>query len=302
MNDVSAECGQRVAVITRTLNRPLFLARAAECVLAQTWRDFLWVIVNDGGAAEPVEAIAERARAGGLHVVVRHHAMPVGMEAASNAGIAMSGSTPYIVIHDDDDTWQPGFLAQTVAFLDAHPHYVAVVTQAWYVRERILDGRIEFIRRRPMNRGLRHLSISQLYARNLYTTNSLLFRRSAYEAVGAFDETLPVQGDWEFNLRLIMHGDIGVVPELLANYHVRPGAAASDTSSNSVQGRQDLHHEYETIIRNRMLRAALKDMGASGGLLFACLNPASTPGKIVQRHAESPLARLMGRLRGLFSR
>ena len=50
-----------VAVVIRTKNRPLFLARALDSVLAQTYEDWVGIVVNDVGDVRPVDA-ARRGR------------------------------------------------------------------------------------------------------------------------------------------------------------------------------------------------------------------------------------------------
>ena len=106
----------KVAIITRTKNRPLLLARAMHSIRDQTFKDYIWVLVNDAGEQESVDEIANQAREHGLECRVIHRDRSVGMEAASNHGIRESDSE-FIVIHDDDDSWEDGFLEQTVPFL-----------------------------------------------------------------------------------------------------------------------------------------------------------------------------------------
>ena len=118
---------KKVAVITRTRNRALLLRRAARSVERQTFRDFCWVVINDGGDGEEVETIVGRAQENGVDAHVVHRAASTGMEAASNAGLAASNST-YIAIHDDDDSWHPDFLLRTVTFLEADPLFVGVIS------------------------------------------------------------------------------------------------------------------------------------------------------------------------------
>ena len=50
---------KNVAVITRTRNRALLLRRAARSVERQTFRDFSWVVVNDGGDGEEVKPVPD---------------------------------------------------------------------------------------------------------------------------------------------------------------------------------------------------------------------------------------------------
>ena len=47
----------RVAIITRTKDRPMFLKRAINSILHQTFEDWQHVIVNDGGPPLEIEAL-----------------------------------------------------------------------------------------------------------------------------------------------------------------------------------------------------------------------------------------------------
>jgi glycosyltransferase involved in cell wall biosynthesis len=256
---------KKVAVITRTRNRALLLRRAARSVERQTIRDFSWVVVNDGGDGEEVETIVAHAKENGVDAHVVHRTASTGMEAASNAGLAASKSA-YIAIHDDDDSWHPDFLLRTVAFLEADPLFVGVICHTEEVREEIKGRAIVEKSRRPMNAEVHDIHISELFYRNLFPPISLLYRRSALVAIGAYDEKLPVLGDWDFNLRLILHGEIAVIEESLAYYHTRK---ARHHAPNSIHDTPYLHKRYEAVIRNRLIRAALDHGTMHPGSLMA---------------------------------
>src|SRR5690606_34179934 len=106
------EEGQTVAIITRTKNRPLLLQRAAESVASQTYPNYVWTIVNDGGDEALVRKVVEASRVDRRKIILVSNRDSLGMEAASNAGIANCRSD-FIVIHDDDDSWEPTFLEET---------------------------------------------------------------------------------------------------------------------------------------------------------------------------------------------
>ena len=46
-----------VAIVVRTRNRPLLLARALADIFSQTYSDFTVTVVNDGGAPADVEQV-----------------------------------------------------------------------------------------------------------------------------------------------------------------------------------------------------------------------------------------------------
>jgi cellulose synthase/poly-beta-1,6-N-acetylglucosamine synthase-like glycosyltransferase len=250
-----------MAVVTRTKNRGVLLRRAMESVTGQYNRTFHWVIVNDGGARADVEAVADEARRRGVSVIVIHHAESIGMEAASNAGLAASASE-FVAIHDDDDTWDPHFIPETISYLDRHPLKGGVVVKTMKVVERIdSKGNIRFLSRKPFNPEMHSVHLSEMAECNLFPPISFVYRRSVIDAIGNYDSTLPVLGDWEFNLRFLSRFDIGVHPGTLANYHFRP--ADRGAAGNTVAAGLDLHVEWDAAIRNRMLRNDL-DAGIVG--------------------------------------
>lgn len=266
---------KKVAVITRTKNRPLLVRRAARSVALQKFRDFEWVVVNDAGEREPVDGVIRQAKEAGLEARAIHRDTSTGMEAAANHGLRESDSK-YVAIHDDDDTWDPEFLSAMTGFLDANPYYIGAVCHTTKVDERIDGDRIKTIRKKPLNADLEQMHITELFYRNLFPPISLVYRREALNKIGTYDESLPVLGDWDFNLRLIMEGDIAVIPRPLAFYHSRP-KAKSGSAANSIHGSSNLHKQYEAVIRNRFIRNTAKSGALSAGLLMAITSAGRRP-------------------------
>lgn len=253
-----------VSIITRTKNRPLLLPRACNSVLAQTCADWEHVIVNDAGDPGPVDAIvaAERDRYGD-RVKVLHRTSSTGMESASNAGIRASTGR-YLTIHDDDDTWHPRFLEKTISYLNAQgpasPEQ-GVVTHTIRIVEKLTDQGTGELFRHPFTDGLRPIRLWRLLEENTFPPISFLFSRTAWDSLGPFDETLPVLGDWEFNVRFLRHYEIGVVPEMLAYYHHRTEDAAT-IYANTVTAHDQLHRATESTLIGRWAASADPDQQA----------------------------------------
>ncbi|WP_051285083.1 glycosyltransferase [Nisaea denitrificans] len=250
-----------VAIITRTKDRPILLERAARSVAGQTYRNIRWVVVNDGGDPKPVGDVLERSLVDPGRIVFRSHPESLGMEAASNAGIRTSISD-LIVIHDDDDSWEPDFLEQSVNFLNRHQGlYDGVVCHSTHVEEIISGNTVLECGHRPFNNWLHNVQTAEMAAGNVFPPISFLFRRALWERLDGFDETLPVLGDWDFNLRFLMEADIGVLPLPLANYHHRSdeGEDTDGSYANSDSGRENPHVAFNAILRNRYLRRAARE-------------------------------------------
>jgi glycosyltransferase involved in cell wall biosynthesis len=213
----------RVAIITRTQNRPITLNRALEGILRQTFTDWELVLVSDAGNLAAIrEVVARHGEALGDRLRLIHRERSEGMQAASNHGIAESRSR-YIAIHDDDDSWHPDFLARTVAYLDAAaPHQRGVVVGAELVYERFKNDRFIEIRRRRMSVPAESLVPSALRRYNRFPPIAFLYERAAGEMLGQYRTDLPVLGDWDFNLRFAERFGIGIIDEPLAYWHHRP--------------------------------------------------------------------------------
>lgn len=245
----------KIAVITRTKNRPLLLPRAAKSVLGQTTKNMVWVVVNDGGARPDVDAVVNDFRTNSDNeVVVVHNETSAGMEAATNIGIAASDSD-FIVIHDDDDSWEPGFLSACLAFLQENDTYKGVVTLTTTVKEKIEGENIKRLDSRAFNSHLKSVDLSHIAIRNQFPPISFLFSREVYDEVGGFNEDLPVLGDWDFNLRFLMRADIGLVPEYLAFHHIRVTDPGSEGEyGNTVVSGLGHHLAYESQYRHARYR------------------------------------------------
>lgn len=241
-----------VTVVMRTYERPVLLARAIASVRAQTFTDWHLIVVNNGGDPTAVDAVARSASAatGGGTLEVLHLPDRLGMEEASNAGLARTESE-FFAIHDDDDSWDPRFLAVTTSVLSGSP-CAAVVTGVTRVHETFRGGKVWPVREEivPLSEG--RLTFTGMIGGNPFPPIAALFRRSLLGSVGLFDPTLPVLGDWEFNLRAVREGGFHFHPEPLARYHTR--TPDSDTGSgNTITAGRDLHESTRAMLQDRWL-------------------------------------------------
>jgi len=258
-----------VAVITRTKDRNLLLPRAVESVLNQTENNWVHVIVNDGGNAALVDQLLapyQERYQGRLRVL--HHEQSRGMEAASNAGIQASDSK-YILIHDDDDSLEPIFLERCITELSncPFPSVKGVVTHITQIFEKIENDKITEVRRITYDPDLTAITLPLMSEVNRFMPISFLFERNVFGHVGYFDETLPVIGDWEFNIRFLMQFDIIVIKETLANYYIRTNSPPK--YSNTVTVGKDAHLFHRSLIINKHIRNDLQSGKITQGMLLA---------------------------------
>lgn len=250
-----------VAVISRTKDRVVFIPRLCASILNQSHTDWVHVIVNDGGSPDALEAALAPFRPQyGNRLIVVHLPESQGMQSAANAGINASQSA-FIAIHDDDDSWHPDFLKETVTFLtEKGPQsvYQGVVTHTDQVWESLKDNVFEEVRREPYI-PLPEINFFRIGYENPFPPIAFLYRRQVINTIGLYDQSLNVAGDLDFNFRFLSRYEIGLIPRQLANYHWRESSTDA-TALNSV-----LNSKKEHALRlNEFQNKALREQSVAG--------------------------------------
>jgi glycosyltransferase involved in cell wall biosynthesis len=278
----------RVSVITRTRNRHVLLRRAVESVLGQSFARWEHVIVNDGGDADALDAFLEpfRERYAGRLIVV-HNPLALGMQQATNAGLARASGT-FAAIHDDDDAWHEDFLNATVAFLDdkgPDSVYQGVVTHSVRVLEDMdSKGEVLEVERAPYLPAL-DVNLFRLGFENPFPPIAFLYRRKAHEIVGSFDPRFDVVGDMDFNLRFLLRWEIGVIARPLAFYHWRRDGGSAELHT-SVVAESRTHGRLLNEFLNQQLRSDKDSVGLALNIARYVVGIETMSGDVKERLAD----------------
>jgi len=179
-----------VSVVIPTYNRAWCLAEAVDSVLAQEFRDFELIVVDDGSADDTPLLLESYGDA--IRVLRRGNR---GVSAARNAGIAAARGG-LIAFLDSDDLWLPGKLSRQVEFFTSHPEALICQTEELWVR----NGR-------RVNPGKRHRKRGGMIFEPsldlcLVSPSAVMVRQGLFERVGIFDESLPACEDYDLWLRV----------------------------------------------------------------------------------------------------
>ena len=122
----------RVSVVTTVYNGEPYLDRAIPGILAQTFKEFEWILVDDGSQDRTPELLRELAQRDSRVRVFSPGRL--GLAAAANYGVSQARGE-YIARQDFDDTSYPDRLRLQVTFLDAHPDVGwSADTTCWWTR------------------------------------------------------------------------------------------------------------------------------------------------------------------------
>jgi glycosyltransferase involved in cell wall biosynthesis len=195
-----------VSAVLPAFNRAATLGRALESVLAQTRAADEVVVVDDGSTDGTDRLVA------GFPSVVYIAQENRGVSAARNRGVSAAAGE-WVAFLDSDDEWRPEKLQRQLEALERNPgHDVCHTDEIW-----IRNGR-------RVNPGRRHAKAGgRIFRRCLplcaISPSAAMIRRSLLDAVGGFDEALPVCEDYDLWLRICAHHPVLFVDQPLVVKH-----------------------------------------------------------------------------------
>lgn len=262
-------------IVVRTKNRPELFSRALKSIHQQTYTKWHVAIINDGGDSQTIQQIADS------ELPTKSFTLfSLSPPSGSNSGRPLNEAiqrtnSKYVAIHDDDDSWNPSFLAATIAQMEKE-NTIACVSRCYLVQESwngsAYEEKSREIYQSWQDKGI---SLFRLAESNTFPPISLVYRRQAWESVGPYpDHCLE---DWLFHLRLLARYEISFLSEILANYHQR--SDGPDATEESLRARLELYGKIDIKIRNKLLREDLAQGKIGLGFL---VNMAQSQGRIHQ--------------------
>ena len=193
----------KVSVIIPTYNRGWVLREAIDSVLAQDYTDYELIVVDDGSTDNTRKILDSYGR----DIIVLQQPNQ-GVSAARNRGIAESRAQ-LIAFLDSDDLWLPQKLTRQVAFFKSNPDALICQTEETWVRNGV-----------RVNPKRRHHKLSGMIfepslALCLVSPSAVMIRRTLFDTVGLFDESLPACEDYDLWLRVSCRYPVFLIDEPL---------------------------------------------------------------------------------------
>jgi glycosyltransferase involved in cell wall biosynthesis len=210
-----------ISIVMPAYNEERFLAEAIESVLAQTYRDFELIILDDGSRDRTLE-IAQSYAQRDARIRLESHAN-MGPAPTLNRGLELSASEWVAVMHADD-VMMPNRIERQLAFVAEHPELS--VSSSW-VKHIDSQGRVLA---KDNSRLLTHEAVQDRYKANeliAFSHPAAILRKSSVQAVGGYRSQFRVNEDVDLWNRLLEHEyKILVQPEFLLQYRIHDGSAS----------------------------------------------------------------------------
>jgi glycosyltransferase involved in cell wall biosynthesis len=203
-----------VSVVMSVHNGEKYLREAVDSILNQTFRDFDFIIIDDGSTDRSKEILEKYAtKDSRVHLISRENR---GVPKSLNEGIALAQGE-LIAIMDADDISLPNRFARQIAYLRDHPQVAVVGSSVIYINTR---GQKLFVRHMPEN----HAEICQAhlmgYGGMIFHPSAIL-KRSALDFVGGYDKSFRYASDYDLWCRIAVKYELAnlQIPLLLKRYH-----------------------------------------------------------------------------------
>ncbi len=180
----------KISVIIPTYNRKHTLQRAIDSVLAQTFKPYEIIIVDDGSKDGTKEWLLQN-----YPSVQYIHQPNNGVSSARNKGIQISQGS-WIALLDSDDEWMPEKLEYQSRFIELNRDSSFCHTNEIWIRNGV---RVNQMKKHKKYGGdiFKHcLDICRI------SPSSSIIKKDVFEEVGAFDESLTVCEDYDLWLRV----------------------------------------------------------------------------------------------------
>jgi glycosyltransferase involved in cell wall biosynthesis len=200
-----------VSVLMAVYNGEKYLRQAVDSVLSQSFRDFEFVIIDDGstdGSHAILQSYADADKR--IRLISRPNK---GLTKTLNEGLALC-QCELIARMDSDDVCLPTRLEKQLAFLNAHPDVVLVGSQVEFI-----DPEGCAINLKP-GIFLTHEEIDAALLRKGWPLvhPAVMMRRSAVLAIGGYDQDWLTNQDHDLFLRLAEKGRLVNLPDVLLQY------------------------------------------------------------------------------------
>lgn len=200
----------KISIILPVYNGEAFLEKALESILAQTYKNFELIVVDDGSTDRTKEILQKFKD---KRIKLFYNRKRLGVGATLNKAISKASGI-YLARADADDVMATSRIFTEMTFLDANPEVVAV--GSW---TKIIDSNGKIIGERKMPLDHKKITEMMFYAMGMQNP-TVMFNRKLIPKDFSWCKEIGFVDDLDLLFRLLPFGKFSNIPEFLVNYRI----------------------------------------------------------------------------------
>jgi glycosyltransferase involved in cell wall biosynthesis len=249
-------------VLLSVHNGERFLREAIDCILAQTFRDFELVIVDDASSDATPAILGEYEKTDARVRVIRS-AENLRLAAALNHGLEHCRAE-LIARADADDVSLPHRLQMQWEYMRDHPQVGLISSHYQRMDENGRDGMVAEL---PTDSA--RMKFMLLWMTPI-CHGSAMYRKSVVLGVGGYDKSFWTAQDYELWSRVAPGTELGNVPQVLLRYRTH---SASTTASRGRKGTEFGHSVSRRVMSQYLGRELSQELASRLKSLIAAFDP-----------------------------
>ncbi|MEI6145322.1 MAG: glycosyltransferase [Methylococcales bacterium] len=245
-----------ISIIIPVYNGERYLTEAIESALAQSYKHFELLIINDGSTDNSAAIIKPFLKDLRVIYIEQKNA---GVAAARNAAIKQAKGK-YIGFLDQDDLWLSNKLEVQVAALELNANVFFV-----HSRHDVIDAEGNNIDYDLITR-VSGYCFEELFKKNRIAVLTVLIRKTIFEEIGLFNEQLSGVDDYDMWLRITLKYPIKYIDLSLACYRFHDNNISKNNFKMTILDLNTIttflfeHPEALSRVNSKVVRARLYEL------------------------------------------
>lgn len=232
------------SIIIPVHNREKTLKMCIDSILAQTYKEFELILVDDHSTDASIQICEEYCRIDSRIKLFIQPDDKHGAQAARNTGI-LNAQYDWIMFNDSDDTWTPEKIKKELNLLKQLNFNEACVIYSDCFTINVNTKEKKYW-------ALPHISSEHSYKELLIQSGpmfqSLLCSKSLLSKINNLDDSVPSYQEWDTSIRLAEYGKFYHIEEALFDYYIGSDDAISKSIEKDFIGRSNILNKFKNEI------------------------------------------------------
>ena len=195
-----------ISVIMSVYNGEKYIREAIESIIKQKFKDFEFIIVNDGSQDNSLEIIKSY---NDKRIKIINNEKNIGLTKSLNKALKIA-SGKYIARQDADDISLASRFEEQVSYLDKHQKVALLGTSIYRI-----DNNGKMVGK---NIATAKPTINDLFKINHFYHGSVMFKKEIVSQLGGYNEQMRYSQDYEFWLRIANSFEVRNLMQLLYKF------------------------------------------------------------------------------------